>query len=200
MEKELTKMDMDKVILTDVDGVLLNWGYAFDVWMGEQGYEKIKGEWKHYCVFEQYGIPEKLGKDLINQFNQSAMVGFIPPLRDAVHYVKKLHELHGYVFHAITSLHKNENAQKLRIMNLQKLFGETVFEKFIILGCGDDKDEALAPYKDTGLPWIEDKEENALLGKELGLDAMMMEHGFNMDSVDVPLVKNWKEIYQYLEG
>ena len=128
------------------------------------------------------------------------MVGFIPPLRDAVHYVKKLHELHGYVFHAITSLHKNENAQKLRIMNLQKLFGETVFEKFIILGCGDDKDEALAPYKDTGLPWIEDKEENALLGKDLGLDAMMMEHGFNMDSADVPLMKNWKEIYQYLEG
>ena len=48
-------------------------------------------------------------------------------------------------------------------MNLEKLFGETVFEKYIILGCGDDKDEALAPYKGTEFYWIEDKVENAAL-------------------------------------
>ena len=48
----------DNVIVTDVDGVLLNWGYAFDVWMNEQGYKKVTDEWKHYCVFKQYGIPE----------------------------------------------------------------------------------------------------------------------------------------------
>ena len=46
----------DNVIVTDVDGVLLNWGYAFDVWMNEQGYKKVTDEWKHYCVFKQYGI------------------------------------------------------------------------------------------------------------------------------------------------
>ena len=78
---------------------------------------------------------------MVNLFNQSAVVGFLPPLRDAIHYVRKLHEEHGYVFHVCTSLHKDKNAQKLRIMNLEKLFGETVFEKYIILGCGDDKDE-----------------------------------------------------------
>jgi FMN phosphatase YigB (HAD superfamily) len=28
---------MDKLILTDVDGVLLNWEYAFNIWMQRHG-------------------------------------------------------------------------------------------------------------------------------------------------------------------
>ena len=92
------------------------------------------------------------------------------------------------------------NAQKLRILNLQKLFGETLFEKFIILGCGDDKDEALEPYRDTECLWVEDKTENAELGVELGLESVLMEHGFNMNHPTIPCMKNWKEIYEKLVG
>ncbi len=206
MKKGNKMSSYDNVIVTDVDGVLLNWGYAFDVWMNEQGYKKVTDEWKHYCVFKQYGIPEAEGKRMVNLFNQSAVVGFLPPLRDAIHYVRKLHEEHGYVFHVCTSLHKDKNAQKLRIMNLEKLFGETVFEKYIILGCGDDKDEALAPYKGTDFYWIEDKVENAIVGKEVaGLNSIVMEHGFNMNDPEleehgIPLAKNWKDIYETIVG
>ena len=129
------------------------------------------------------------------------MVGFIPPLRDAIHYVKKLHEEHGYVFHTCTSLHHNPEAQKLRIMNLEKLFGETVFAKHTILGCGDDKDEALEQYRNSGYVWVEDKVENAIVGAELGLESLVMEHGFNMnDEGPFTLVKDWKDIYETLIG
>ena len=31
----------DSVILVDCDGVLLNWEYAFDVWMQQHGFKKI---------------------------------------------------------------------------------------------------------------------------------------------------------------
>ena len=34
-------LEMDKKIIVDCDGVLLDWAYAFDVWMGEHGYERI---------------------------------------------------------------------------------------------------------------------------------------------------------------
>ena len=78
-----------------------------------------------------------------------------------MYYVKRLHEEHGYVFHCITSLSKDENAQELRRMNLKKLFGKTAFDKFIFLDTGADKDEALLPYKDSGLWWIEDKIDNS---------------------------------------
>lgn len=190
--------DYDKVILTDVDGVLLNWGYAFDVWMREKGVEPVDP--LKYAINEMYGIDRADGKQLVKFFNESAAIGFLPPLRDAIHYVRKLHEEHGYVFHVITSLSLDQNAQKLRTLNLQKLFGETVFQKFIYLDTGADKDEALAEYKNTNYLWVEDKVENAEAGYKVGLDSVVMEHGYNMDDCRFPLMKNWKDIYNYLEG
>lgn len=192
--------DLDKVILTDIDGVVLNWFYAFDVWMNEHGHFIEERENPVYDVSKAYGIDRATGKRMVRMFNESAHVGFLPPLRDAMYYMKKIHEETGIVFHAITSLSDNPNAQKLRIMNLEKLFGETLFEKYIILGCGDDKDEALEPYRNSGLLWVEDKVENAELGVKLGLDSVMMEHGFNMNHPSIPCVKNWKEIYEYVIG
>jgi hypothetical protein len=185
-----------KVVLTDIDGVVLNWGYAFDVWMQEKGYTVKNSD--AYDVGEIYGIERSESKKMVRLFNESAAIGFLPPLRDAMHYIKKLHEEHGYVFHAITSLSKDPNAQKLRTQNLQKLFGETVFEKFIYLDTGADKDVELGEYEGKDYVWIEDKVENAECGATFGLDSILMEHGFNMDNEEFPLMKNWKEIYEYL--
>lgn len=184
-----------KVILTDIDGVCLDWEYAFDVWMQQHGFNKINS--LKYNIGKRYGIDEEQGRKLIKIFNESAHIGFLPPLRDAIHYVKRLHEENGYVFHCITSLTKDENAQELRRMNLRKLFGKTAFEKFIFLDTGADKDEALAPYRDSGLWWIEDKIDNCQVGTQFGLNSLLMEHGHNMDYTDtrIPRMKNWRDIY-----
>jgi len=187
----------NKLILTDVDGACLDWEYAFDIWMLQHGFTKVDGGELKYDIGKRYGIDKEQGKKLIKIFNESAAIGFLPPLRDAMYYIKRLHEEHGYVFHAITSLSKDENAQELRRMNLRKLFGKTAFEKFVFLDTGADKDEALAPYKDSGLWWIEDKIDNCQVGLDLGLKPLLMEHGHNMDADTVyPKVKNWREIYE----
>jgi FMN phosphatase YigB (HAD superfamily) len=192
----------DKVILTDADGVLLDWEYAFDIWMQEHGFQKQEGGQFIYNIGRRYGIDIEQGKKLIKIFNESAAIGFLPALRDSMYYVKRLHEEHGFVFHCITSLSKDENAQKLRTMNLQKLFGKTAFEKFIYLDTGADKDEVLEQYRDTGCWWIEDKITNALVGQQLGLRSLLMEHGHNMDykNPQIPRVKHWREIYERIVG
>lgn len=190
--------ELNKVILTDVDGVLLNWEYAFDVWMRSHGFNRQKNVEKLYDMKIIYGLPDV--KRYIRMFNESAAIGFLPPLRDAIQYVQKLHREHGYVFRAITSLSNNQHAQQLRTENLKKIFGETVFEQFVYLDTGADKDEMLEPYRDTGLLWIEDKKENAELGQRLGLDCLLMEHGHNMNHPTITNVKNWKEIYEYVVG
>lgn len=192
----------NKIILTDADGVLLDWEYAFDVYMRQHGFNKVDGGNLKYNIGSRYGIDMDQGKKLIKIFNESAHMGFLPPLRDAMYYVKRLHEEHGFVFHCITSLSKDENAQELRRMNLKKLFGETAFEKFIFLDTGADKDEALEPYRNSGLWWIEDKIVNCQVGNSLGLKSLLMEHGHNMDYEDpaIPRVKNWKDIYQIVVG
>jgi uncharacterized HAD superfamily protein len=190
------------LILVDVDGVLCNWEYAFDCWMQEHGYHRVSGSQYEYNIGKRYGISKEEGKKLIKIFNESAAIGFLPPLRDAIHYVKKLHEEHGYVFHAITSLSLDKNAQKLRRMNLKKLFGETVFEEIICLDTGADKDEELAKYAGSEYYWIEDKYANCEAGLRCGLRPILMEHGHNMEYSHpmIPRVKNWKEIYEIMVG
>ena len=144
---------MKKTILTDVDGVLLNWEYAFEVWMLEQGFKATPGLF--YKQEEKYNISKEQAKKLIKIFNESAVIGFLPPLRDAIEWVTRLAD-EGWKFHVITSLSTQYHAQKLRKQNLDKLFGKGVFTEVTCLGTGADKDEALAKYKDSGLWWVED--------------------------------------------
>lgn len=193
----------DKVILTDADGCLLNWEYAFTCWMEQHGYTPIQDANKLYNIGERFNIPKQTAKQLIKTFNESAAIGFLPALRDAMYYVKRLHEEHGYLFHCITSLSLDLNAKKLRQMNLEKLFGTTAFEELVCLDTGADKDAALEPYCDSGLYWIEDKLENAVAGLNVGLQPILVEHGFNMhDKIPEGMFKalNWKEIYHHITG
>lgn len=187
----------NRIILTDIDGVCLDWEYAFDVYLQTHGFNKVPGGNLKYNIGKRYGIDDEQGRKLIKIFNESAHIGFLPPLRDAMYYIKRLHEEHGYVFHAITSLSRDENAQELRRMNLRKLFGSTAFEKFVFLDTGQDKDEALEPYRGSGLWWIEDKIVNCQVGLDLGLRPLLMEHGHNMEfeDVNIPRVVNWRDVY-----
>jgi hypothetical protein len=84
-------------------------------------------------------------------------------------------------------------------MNLRKIFGNAI-ESVICLDTGADKDEALAPYKDSGLFWIEDKYANFKTGLNLGLKSILVEHGHNMneDTTGGFKVKSWKEIYSII--
>ena len=192
--------NLNRVILTDCDGVLMNWEYAMNVWMQTQGYKIVEDGQQYYDMKDRYNLPSSVGRRLVRQFNQSAAMGFLPPLRDAMYYVDLLHRKHGYTFHMITALSNNEHAQLLRIQNCKKLFGETAFTKFIFCDTGEDKDEVLEPYRDSGLIWIEDKLLNAQTGDRLGLESIMVEHAHNMDNDEFPTFATWKDIYEYVTG
>jgi FMN phosphatase YigB (HAD superfamily) len=192
--------NLDRLILVDADGVLLDWEYAFNIWMQEHGFEEVPGSKFSYEMNERYGIPKDQVRKLIRLFNESAAIGFLPALRDAMYYVKRLHEEHGYRFHCITSLSTDPNAVRLREMNLAKLFGKTAFERVLCLPTGADKNEALEEYRDTGCWWIEDKPVNAEVGHTVGLRSLLIEHGHNMHYYHehITLVKNWREIYNII--
>lgn len=195
--------DLDKVILTDCDGVLLNWEYAFDRWVTKRGYSHNGAT--SYGVCEKYDILREEKSALLRAFNESAHMAFVPPLRDAIKYVRKLHEEHGYVFHVITSMTLDPYAQDLRKMNLRKVFGETVFERFEFTDTGADKDEILEQYRNSGYFWIEDKLENAALGYGMGLASIIIEHDHNEYDAsrilqNIPRLKNWRAIYEHITG
>lgn len=189
----------EKVILVDCDGVLLDWVYAFTQWMDRHGYELDPNADKIYSINQRYNISKDEGKRLVRMFNESAVIRKLPPLRDAMKYVRKLHEEHGYVFHAITSLSNDQYAQHLRTKNLIELFGPTPFEKYVYLDTGADKDEALEEYRDTGCYWIEDKPENCDVGTKIGLESLLVAHEHNANyKGSATRVQNWKEIYKVI--
>ena len=197
-------VDNEKVIMVDCDGVLLDWEYAFHSWMDRHGYEVKEGGFNIYNIHERYSIEKPEGKRLVRMFNESAAIGELPPLRDAIKYVKKLHEEHGYVFHAITSLSLDPAAGRLRTENLKKLFGETAFERYVYLDTGADKDTVLDEYRNSGCYWVEDKPENAIVGATRGLKSLLVAHSHNanddLGGLDIPRVNNWKEIYNIVTG
>jgi len=186
---------MNNIILTDCDGVLLNWEASFTTWMAQKGYNKIDAD--EYDVAKSYGLSKAESKPLVRQFNESAWMRYLPALRDARSGVAKLIEA-GYEFVCITSLSLDENAKKARVKNLQAIFGEDVFkmENVVCLDTGADKDEALAEYAGLGLWWIEDKTENAKLGVAMGLNTILVNHGHNQDcdNTNIKRVANWAEI------
>jgi len=190
---------MKKTMLVDADGVLFNWEYAFNLYMEEHGFKEVKGARLLYNIGERYNISNNQGHTMIRHFNESAMIGFLPALRDAVEYVTKLAD-EGWQFICITSLSKNKYAQKLRKKNLDKVFGEGTFKELICLGTGADKDKVLEQFEGSNLWWIEDKVENAQAGANVGLRPLVMEHGYNMHDDSFTRVKNWGEIYDIVTG
>lgn len=192
------RVNKNKIILTDVDGVLLDWEEGFSVWMEHHGYKPVEGYKKMYKIRDRYGLSyDEAGDKFVRQFNESAAIGFLPPVRDAQYYVKMLAEKHQYRFLAVTSLSTDPYAKELRVRNLKKLFGD-IFVDVICLDTGADKDEVLADLAKTykGNWWIEDKPENIDAGNAVGFKGILVEHGHNMNwSGDAVVAKTWEEIY-----
>ena len=180
---------------------LLDWEEGFSVWMEHHGHKLVDGYQFMYDIGDRYGITKDQSKKLIKTFNESAAIGFLPPLRDAQYYVKLLHEKHQYQFIAITSLSLDPYAQELREKNLRKLFGHDCFVDVICLDTGADKDEILLEYgkKYPGAYWLEDKPQNVDWGIDAGLKGILVEHGHNMHyNGPGKVAKNWEEIYNII--
>jgi len=187
-------------ILADVDGVMLNWEDPFHAWMKRKGHSLAHKEsydiWRCYPELSPDEITE-----LIKTFNSSATMGFLPPIGDAVYWVRRMHEMHGATFHCITSMGDDLHARWLRVMNLERIFGERLIHDVTILSCGADKTLALSEYENSGLVWLEDNVKNATVGACLGLNTFLFNRTYNntIEAVEpFTRVNDWAELYNHL--
>jgi uncharacterized HAD superfamily protein len=185
----------DKIILTDCDGVLLDWETTFAQWIGRQGYKFNPNNDDQYSINARYNIPHGQGSEVVDEFNHSSEFEYLEPWRDAVQYVKQL-AADGWRFVVITTAGSHPLTYELRLRNLEKVFGKDVFKSLHVLPLHSNKGVELEKYKDSGLYWIEDKPGNADLGLEYGLRPLLMTAPYNLSyNGAVPRVNNWKEIY-----
>lgn len=185
---------VEKVILTDCDGVLLDWESKFDPWCERQGYRFHRDSHSYYSISEQLRISQKEGHDLIARFNSGSDFESLPPWRDSVEVVQRMHS-QGWKFVVITTAGFHPWTYGLRRSNLDRVFGPGVIEELHILELHGDKGVKLKDYANSGLYWIEDKCSNAELGYKYGLRPLLMTTTFNWNVVStVPRVNTWTEI------
>ena len=188
-----------KTILIDCDGVLLDWETAFISFMEEKGhltYTKAS-----YTLEEMFGIHSSRAMSLCREFNNSARIGFLSPQEGAVDNIAELFHK-GYRFHCITSMGTCKYAQRLRIENLESIFGK-VFDKFVFLDCGQDKEAELKKYAYSNLFWIEDKAANANIGALVGLRSILLTHTYNEEvylDTRVTRCADWNAITTFIEN
>ena len=189
-----------QIILTDVDGVLLDWATPFYDWMREKGYQAhYEGAPKHWDLSDLYQIDEEHTARLCKEFNESPALSSLKPFRHAADYVQALsHE--GYRFVAVTSYGTNSDALCRRFENLTNVFGD-VFDDVISLPLGSSKVPALTKLSAMypGAFWIEDHKQNVDDGIKLGLRGILVNHEHNADYIgDAIRVGDWSEIYDYM--
>lgn len=188
---------MEKIILTDCDGVILNWESQFHSWMNARGYNITKNS--VYEIHDTYGIAQHRAEKCIEEFNTSAYIIGLPAFRDALSGVATLKE-RGYRFIAITSVGDNPYTEILRKINLENLFGKDTFLEVHCLSESKGKKSTLDKFNNSGLPWIEDLPKNAKLGADLGLNTFLIDHPYNQYFEDdrITRVQNWKHICEIL--
>lgn len=194
---------MDKIILTDVDGVLLDWNTGFDKFMNFYQIQQIMDQSNRYSLGKRYGQPRHFVDKMVVEFNQSERNEVLEPLADAVEYVSKLSE-EGYRFIAITNVGSDPLSKQRRAKNLMDVFGD-VFKGVICLGVGESKYLTLSRWENSGFHWIEDKFTNALDGHSLGLNSILVDAEYNKDfsTTRFPRVSSttpWKEIYKIVNS
>lgn len=189
---------MDKVLLTDVDGVLVDWETAFEDYVIKRGYSFNENKRIVYSMGAQLGISHEEAYNLISGFNHSEEFGNLLPLRDSVEYITKLHN-EGWHIIAITTAGEHPETWPLRRQNLDKVFGKNVINELYVLPLHGDKSIELVKYRD--LYWIEDKPSNAELGYKYNLKPLLMDGLHNRNYTGrVPRVNIWEEIYRIING
>lgn len=194
---------MKKIILTDIDGVMLDWVSEFDHFIKEtQGWNLPEGGHETYDLSIAYDVPRKDIQKLIREYNNSHFMSSLSPLRDAVDGVDNLRS-RGYEFHAITSFNSNEQAIAWRNENIESVFGKGAITDMVCLRMGSGKRNALlaaASKLGTGLYWLEDHPGNAETGLEIGFRSILFSHPYNTDYAgEIPFVDTWAELQDIIE-
>lgn len=193
---------MEKIILTDCDGCILNWNDAFDEFMHGCGFPRVPFTDHEYSISKRHNIPTHESYKYIKEFNEGWRVSHLKPLADAVEYVDKLSS-HGFKFIVVTSISDAETSFRYRSTNLKNVFGD-IFEDIICLKMGAKKGEVLKKWEGSNYFWIEDHNENAIAGHELGLRSILVDHPYNRHH-EVPFRRvshttPWAEIYSEISS
>lgn len=183
-----------KYIITDIDGVILKWEYAFLDYIDEKGiFERTFSDVLDFIsetdidTFFQYAY----------EFNNEDVFKELEPFEDAKRNIENLKN-EGYKFIGISSAGKSRYIWKKRWYNINKHFPDA-FITIHHCDLGENKIDFLKNYTESHC-WIEDSLKNAEKGYKLGMKSIYIDR---YDSDLVPefsyKVSTWDCIYKHIK-
>ena len=190
---------MTKLILTDMDDVLVDWVAGFTLF-NRTHYRPDLPDMPSDCGWDMspwLGCTKDESVRRVQEFNSGEFPEFgkLPPTKNSVYGIQTLAML-GFKFVIVTCATTVPKAVAMRRENAYRLFGDAL-EDIHILGLKDKKGPILSQYEPTY--WIDDKVEHAEAGYAVGHHALVMNQSHNTSiQTHVPRVNNWHEICQII--
>lgn len=190
----------DKVILVDIDGVVLDWNNPFTKWVTEtKGYVRNSNAIA-YDITQNFNITSYEEADALYREFNNHYAWNLPPTHGSLKWMPRIHEEFGFKFHAVTKMGRNIFCMRNRLDNLQ-MYGD-IWVDIDFFENHECKKEVLGaePYLNSGCFWVEDLMSNARQGHECGLTPILMENPWNIDDHDddVTKVSSWADVYHML--
>ncbi len=184
---------MKPLILTDLDGTLLNFTAAFEDWLTSKDipfHPNKLGD--HYCISGMFDhkVDEK---QLVSEFFESDYGGNCQALDNTIQHVRELYDL-GFDFIGITACSDDEALIELRQKNLLSVFGFCI--PVYATGFHGSKERILNSYSSS--IWVEDHIDNAIAGNDAGHTVFLINHPYNQEDGPYTRVKDWEEIKEIL--
>lgn len=190
-------MTASKIILVDVDSVLLLWREGFKLYMKHQGHEWIDIP-DDYDMSKHFDLTFDEVYEHIIQFNDGHWeFGVLQPVAGAVDGMKMLSKL-GYRFVVISACSVNPQAQALRRANLYTVFGD-IFDAVHCVNIHESKETHLADYESTF--WIEDNFKNCVDGIKYGHKCLLLNYSWNEDDENDDIIRcsDWAQVIHFID-
>jgi|SRR6185437_9508186 len=195
-------------IITDVDGVLLDWFNGFEKWITEvKGVKPTHDATPSmYKLTDKYPFTSKEIVKLIEEFNSSPYFGELKPIDGSVEFLKKLLEDNTKEVAWLSAgsvAGQEELCFDMRANNLKECFGTDITGTLLVMDT--PKDAYLEKYKEEmgdSLVFIEDSLSHAETAIKLGIRTILLGTTYNNTKNKSKLLyraESWENIYNIID-
>jgi len=188
-----------KILITDIDEVLLDWSDSFDKFLREEyGYDDIHLRDNPKRLWEVVGVHESDIGMIMSVHNDSTAFSKLDYKKDSA-ILKDNYKKFDKII-AVTSCGSDTSIQEKRIKNLTEKFGD-IFDKIEFLDFLNPKHEALERIKEKfsedRIYMIDDSVKDVEYARSIGIDAYVYKATFH-DPKDLPVVESFTEFLEKL--
>lgn len=137
----MSQVKSKPVVLTDVDGILVEWASGLPYFAQDFGIDKtnilsVLTTNNFMSPGKMFNCNEELGLKLMNEYNNSKYIKYLRGYTDAIEVINRLKT--KYTFVAITALGSTDHALFNRLFNLNSLF-PSAFDDVLLVPYGESK-------------------------------------------------------------